>query len=242
MRFRMRVHHFLGILPQVGSLLHQIIRHVPRLPACWQRLTAGWRRLTAGCQTFTSTFQKPAAGFHSITACGQPMTAGRQLPTACWQRLTAPGNVRAIQDVRTIPHPCASALSKLLALKPPHHLPSFPDGHKCRRMHGHSFQVEVVVEGEIPHGRHYLVDYGDIKAAIDPIHDQLDHRCLNDIPGLENPTSEMIAKWIWEKLRPSLPLLAEISVHETCTSRCEYRGRSEAIPLPGDSNSGRRAT
>lgn len=99
-------------------------------------------------------------------------------------------------------------------------------------MHGHSFKVDVIVEGDIPHGRHHLIDYGDIKAAIDPIHDQLDHHCLNEVPGLENPTSEMIAHWIWEKLRPNLPMLSEIIVYETCTSRCEYKGRSQAIPMP----------
>jgi 6-pyruvoyltetrahydropterin/6-carboxytetrahydropterin synthase len=103
-------------------------------------------------------------------------------------------------------------------------------------MHGHSFKVDVIVEGDIPHGRHYLIDYGDIKAAIDPIYTQIDHRCLNEIPGLEHPTSEMIARWLWEKLRPGLPMLAEIIVHETCTSRCEYRG--DAIPLPGSKPAG----
>jgi 6-pyruvoyltetrahydropterin/6-carboxytetrahydropterin synthase len=107
-----------------------------------------------------------------------------------------------------------------------HHLPSFPDGHKCRRMHGHSFRVDVVVEGEVPRGAHYLIDYGDIQAAIEPIRERLDHRCLNDVEGLENPTSERIAEWIWIRLAPALPLLAEIRVHETCSSACEYRGEA----------------
>ena len=70
----------------------------------------------------------------------------------------------------------------------------------------------------------YLVDFGVIKAAIKPIEEMLDHRCLNEIEGLENPTSEMLAKWIWDRLAPSLPLLSEIHVHETCTSSCIYRG------------------
>jgi 6-pyruvoyltetrahydropterin/6-carboxytetrahydropterin synthase len=115
-------------------------------------------------------------------------------------------------------------LTKTFTFEAAHHLPEFPEGHKCRRMHGHSFRVDVVVEGDIPEGRSYLVDYGDIKAAIAPVHDRLDHRLLNDIEGLENPTSEMIARWIWDRLAPALPLLATVSVHETCSTRCDYHG------------------
>ena len=105
-----------------------------------------------------------------------------------------------------------------------HWLPSFPDGHKCRRLHGHSFRVEVVVAGEVEESRGFLMDYGDIKAAIAPVREKVDHRCLNEVAGLENPTSEVIARWIWRELKPSLPLLAEVVVHETCTSRCHYAG------------------
>ena len=115
-------------------------------------------------------------------------------------------------------------LVKTFTFEAAHFLPSFPDGHKCRRMHGHSFKVDVIVEGEIPPGKYHLVDYADIKAVTDPIHAEIDHRCLNEIKGLENPTSEMIAVWLWERIRPKLPMLAEIVVYETCTSRCEYRG------------------
>lgn len=115
-------------------------------------------------------------------------------------------------------------LLKTFTFEAAHWLPSFPDGHKCRRMHGHSFRVDVAVEGDIPDGRHYLIDYSDIKQAIDPVYEQLDHRCLNEIKGLENPTSEMLAKWLWERLRPKLSMLSEIIVYETCSSRCEYRG------------------
>jgi len=115
-------------------------------------------------------------------------------------------------------------LVKSFGFEAAHWLPTFPDGHKCRRLHGHSFRVEVVVEGDLDPERGYLVDYGDIKAATQPIENELDHRCLNDIPGLENPTSEMIARWIWNRLHPALPQLAEVVVHETCSSRCEFRG------------------
>jgi len=80
------------------------------------------------------------------------------------------------------------------------------------------------VEGDCPESQGYLVDYGDIKRATEPLERALDHHCLNDIEGLENPTSEMIAKWIWDRLKPSLPLLSEVVVFETCSSRCHYCG------------------
>ncbi|MCA9283586.1 MAG: 6-carboxytetrahydropterin synthase QueD [Phycisphaerales bacterium] len=115
-------------------------------------------------------------------------------------------------------------LSKTFSFEAAHWLPTFPEGHKCRRMHGHSFQVEVVVEGAVDPEKGYLIDYGDIKAAIEPVRKRLDHYCLNEIDGLENPTSEMLARWIWDRLRPELSLLSEIVVNETCTSRCVYRG------------------
>ncbi len=105
-----------------------------------------------------------------------------------------------------------------------HWLPCFPEGHKCRRMHGHSFKVDVIVEGEVPAEKGYLVDYGDIKRAIEPIKARLDHYVLNEIEGLENPTSEMIAGWVFDRLKDALPILSEVVVHETCTSRCHYRG------------------
>ncbi|MFG0275061.1 MAG: 6-carboxytetrahydropterin synthase QueD [Phycisphaerales bacterium] len=115
-------------------------------------------------------------------------------------------------------------LAKSFGFEAAHWLPTFPEGHKCRRMHGHSFRVEIVVDGVVDPAKGYLVDYGDIKRAIKPIEERLDHRVLNEIEGLENPTSEMLAHWIWERLEPVLPDLAEVIVHETCTSRCEYAG------------------
>lgn len=104
-------------------------------------------------------------------------------------------------------------------------MPTLPTGHKCRRLHGHSFKVEVVVAGEMDESKGYLVDYGDIKAACEPVRQRLDHCHLNEIEGLENPTSEVLARWIWQRLAPSLPGLAAVIVHETCNSRCEYRGK-----------------
>ena len=114
-------------------------------------------------------------------------------------------------------------LSKTFRFESAHWLPTFPEGHKCRRMHGHSFRAEVVVAGEVDEAKGYLVDYGEIKRAIRPIEEQLDHRLLNDIDGLENPTAENIARWVWNHLATELPLLDCVRVYETCTSACEYR-------------------
>ena len=116
-------------------------------------------------------------------------------------------------------------LAKTFTFEAAHSLPGFPDGHKCRRLHGHSFRVDIICEGDLPAGQHHLIDYGDIARIVRPIiDDELDHRHLNEISGLEHPTSEMIAVWLWRRIHPHLPLLIEIEVHETCTSRCVFRG------------------
>jgi 6-pyruvoyltetrahydropterin/6-carboxytetrahydropterin synthase len=107
-----------------------------------------------------------------------------------------------------------------------HRLPNVPEGHKCARLHGHSFRVEVHVSGNVGAETGWVMDFADIKAAFDPIRDRLDHRFLNEIAGLENPTSEMLAKWIWRELKPALPFLSKLVVHETCTAGCVYRGES----------------
>jgi len=106
-----------------------------------------------------------------------------------------------------------------------HLLPKVPMGHKCSRLHGHSFRVEITVEGEVVEETGWFLDYGVIATLVEPVRGKLDHYYLNEIPGLENPTSENLARWIWERLKPSLPSLVRIAVHETCESRCEYEGR-----------------
>jgi 6-pyruvoyltetrahydropterin/6-carboxytetrahydropterin synthase len=115
-------------------------------------------------------------------------------------------------------------LSKTFRFEAAHDLPTFPDGHKCRRLHGHSFRFDVIVAGEVEAAKGYLIDYGEIKGVAEPVVRRLDHYYLNEIEGLENPTSEVLAKWIWDRLQPGLPQLAAIVVYETCTSSCEYRG------------------
>jgi 6-pyruvoyltetrahydropterin/6-carboxytetrahydropterin synthase len=103
-------------------------------------------------------------------------------------------------------------------------LPKAPEGHKCRRMHGHSFKVEISVEGEADRETGWLYDHAEIGAAMKPLIQQLDHSYLNEIAGLENPTIENMAAWFWKKLEPLCPGLCEIVVHETPTARCVYRG------------------
>jgi 6-pyruvoyltetrahydropterin/6-carboxytetrahydropterin synthase len=105
-----------------------------------------------------------------------------------------------------------------------HHLPRVPPGHKCARLHGHSFRVELAVAGPVDPQTGWFIDFGVLYDAWKPLHDQLDHHYLNEIPGLENPTSEILAAWIWQRLAPALPI-SRVTVFETCESRCEYEGR-----------------
>jgi 6-pyruvoyltetrahydropterin/6-carboxytetrahydropterin synthase len=105
-----------------------------------------------------------------------------------------------------------------------HWLPLVPEDHKCRRLHGHSFRVDVHVSGPVDPARGWLVDFGDLETAFAPIHQALDHRCLNDVDGLENPTSENLCRWIWQRLAPELPGLSRVVVRETCDTGCSYTG------------------
>lgn len=108
-----------------------------------------------------------------------------------------------------------------------HRLPNVPEGHQCSRLHGHSFKVQIHVAGPIGETTGWVMDFADLKAAFKPTLERLDHYYLNDIPGLENPTSEVIAKWIWAELKPKLPELSKILIKETCTSGCIYLGEDE---------------
>ncbi|MCE3003952.1 MAG: 6-carboxytetrahydropterin synthase QueD [Xanthomonadaceae bacterium] len=115
-------------------------------------------------------------------------------------------------------------IHKIFQVEAAHRLPNVPPGHKCARLHGHSFRIEVHVEGEPGPHSGWVMDFADIKAAFQPIHDRIDHHYLNDIEGLDNPTSEILAIWIWRQLKPALPQLSRIVVHETCTSGATYAG------------------
>jgi len=106
-----------------------------------------------------------------------------------------------------------------------HRLPNVPEGHKCARLHGHSYQVDIHVSGPLHESLGWVMDFADLKLAFLPVFEQLDHRYLNEIPGLENPTAENIARWIWDRLKPSLPELSRIVINETCTSGVTYQGQ-----------------
>ena len=104
-----------------------------------------------------------------------------------------------------------------------HHLPNVPAGHKCGRRHGHSYHCTALLDGDIGAASGWLVDYADVKAAAAPVVAEVDHHYLNDIPGLENPTCELLARWLYEKLAPRLDHLTAVTVRETATARCTYR-------------------
>lgn len=106
-----------------------------------------------------------------------------------------------------------------------HKLTNVPEGHKCGRLHGHSFRLEVKLQGEIDPVNNWLIDFGDISKIVKPMVDnELDHQYLNDLEGIGNPTSEALCIWIWQRIKPQLPELIELVVHETNSARCIYRG------------------
>jgi 6-pyruvoyltetrahydropterin/6-carboxytetrahydropterin synthase len=115
-------------------------------------------------------------------------------------------------------------LFRAFTIEAAHRLPNVPPGHKCSRLHGHSFRIELQLSGDVDSHSGWVMDFADVKAAFQPTYDRLDHHYLNEIPGLENPTSENLARWIWKEIKPSLPLLTKVTVHETCTSGCIYDG------------------
>jgi len=118
----------------------------------------------------------------------------------------------------------AMRLERSYRFEAAHSLPRVPPGHKCARMHGHSYRIEVAIEGEVDPERGWVMDFAEIDEHVAPLVRQLDHQVLNEITGLTNPTSEHVARWFWQHLSPRLPGLCEVSVSETPTSLCVYRG------------------
>jgi 6-pyruvoyltetrahydropterin/6-carboxytetrahydropterin synthase len=115
-------------------------------------------------------------------------------------------------------------LVKEFTFEAAHRLPRVPETHKCARLHGHSFRLEVAVRGEVDPRTGWFIDYAEISEAFEPLLKMLDHYYLNEIDGLENATSENIARWIWERLEGKLKGLHRVTISETCTSRCDYYG------------------
>ena len=105
-----------------------------------------------------------------------------------------------------------------------HRLPFVPEGHKCARLHGHSYRVRICASAPLDPKGGWVRDFADLTGAFEPLRLQLDHYYLNEIPGLENPTSEVLAHWIWERMKAKLPSLEQVTLFETCDARCEYRG------------------
>lgn len=126
-------------------------------------------------------------------------------------------------------------ISKTFRIEAAHRLPNVPAGHKCARLHGHSFRIELVIRGPVDPHLGWVVDFADVSAVFAPLHERLDHHYLNEIEGLENPTSENLARYIHDAVKPALPRLHAVVVHETCTSKCRY------APAEGDAPAARPA-
>jgi 6-pyruvoyltetrahydropterin/6-carboxytetrahydropterin synthase len=113
---------------------------------------------------------------------------------------------------------------RVFQIEAAHKLPHVPAGHKCARIHGHSFRIEIHVSGSVGEHSGWVMDFADLRSAFQPLFERLDHHYLNDIEGLENPTSENLARWVWQRLKGGLPELAKVVVQETCNAGCIYNG------------------
>jgi 6-pyruvoyltetrahydropterin/6-carboxytetrahydropterin synthase len=123
--------------------------------------------------------------------------------------------------------PTVLEIFKEFTFEAAHRLPFVPADHKCGRLHGHSFRVVVHIEGPVADSVGWVRDFAELSCAMEPLLQRLDHYYLNEIEGLENPTSEVLAQWIWDRLLPALPDLSQVVVRETCTTGCVYRGTRE---------------
>jgi 6-pyruvoyltetrahydropterin/6-carboxytetrahydropterin synthase len=118
----------------------------------------------------------------------------------------------------------STTIFRAFTIEAAHRLPNVPVGHKCSRLHGHSFRIELHVTGAVDAHSGWVMDFAELKSAFQSTYDRLDHHYLNEIPGLENPTSENLARWIWKEMKASVPQLSKVTIHETCTSGCSYDG------------------
>lgn len=106
-----------------------------------------------------------------------------------------------------------------------HSLPNVPPEHKCKRIHGHTYRLTLYFDGQLDPHLGWILDFNDIKHAVNPVIEELDHQYLNEIPGLENPTCEIIAQWIWNRVKPIVPQLSRLELNETPTSGAVYSGK-----------------
>ena len=116
-------------------------------------------------------------------------------------------------------------LFKIFTFDSAHFLPHVPEGHKCKNVHGHTYRLTVHLEAPLEEHLCWVMDFADVKKVVKPIINQVDHKLLNDIEGLENPTCEILAQWLWEKIKPEIPILNKIELWETPASGCVYNGR-----------------
>ena len=113
---------------------------------------------------------------------------------------------------------------KIFNIESARSLPNLPDSHPCKNIHGHSFKIKITVSGKINKATGMVLDFNQIDEIFNPIHLLIDHKYLNDIKGLENPSSENLAIWIWKRLKPKLPTIIEIEIKETSETGCIYKG------------------
>jgi len=105
-----------------------------------------------------------------------------------------------------------------------HFLPRIPEGHKCKETHGHTYKLTIFIEGALDNTLGWVLDFAEAKRAIMPVLELVDHKLLNNVEGLENPTCEILAIWFWNKIKPHVPLLKKIELYETPTSGVIYEG------------------
>lgn len=236
------MHQGLAVDPHVRNLTD------PACPAEGLQQLAEIRQLTFGrqrqlglpiaiCQLLRSEFQ--GKGTQCRNRSGKDAGAATQIQfddNLCHGRLPLDSSGRLRSATTTLTGNCsnigclacsyniAMELFKVFNVEAAHFLPHVPDGHKCKRVHGHSFRIEIHVTGPLSEPAGWVMDFAELKRIFEPIYQQLDHHFLNEIEGLENPTSENLARWIWTRLKPSLPALSKIVVQETCTAGCIYRG------------------
>lgn len=125
---------------------------------------------------------------------------------------------------QTDKHRNSMRISQAFKFEAAHRLPNVPESHRCHRMHGHSYRVELQLEGPVQQRSGFVVDFFDIEEVFGRLLARLDHRCLNEVDGLETPTAENIAIWIWDRTRPELPQLSSVRVYETADCWAEYNG------------------